>query len=176
MTTCTQCDAENRDGAKFCGNCRLSLALACPRCGASNESGRPFATSAARHSRARPDRRLRQPRLRGVRHRWQSDGGVSVLFADLVGFTQLSESRDPEEVRELLPRYFESCRRLVELYGGVVEKFIGDAVMALPAGSCRSSTRALRDHARCTRASRSPCPRSLARSRRRLPAPARNAR
>src|SRR5581483_4905166 len=56
---------------------------------------------------------------------------VSVLFADLVGFTTLSESRDPEEVRELLSRYFESCRRLVELYGGTVEKFIGDAVMAV---------------------------------------------
>ena len=56
---------------------------------------------------------------------------VSVLFADLVGFTPLSESRDPEEVRELLSRYFDMCRRLVELYGGVVEKFIGDAVMAV---------------------------------------------
>jgi class 3 adenylate cyclase len=43
----------------------------------------------------------------------------------------LSESRDPEEVRELLSRYFDSCRRLVELYGGTVEKFIGDAVMAV---------------------------------------------
>jgi predicted ATPase/class 3 adenylate cyclase len=56
---------------------------------------------------------------------------VSVLFADLVGFTTLSESRDAEEVRELLSRYFETCRRLVGLYGGTVEKFIGDAVMAV---------------------------------------------
>jgi predicted ATPase/class 3 adenylate cyclase len=56
---------------------------------------------------------------------------VSVLFADLVGFTTLSESRDAEEVRELLSRYFDTCRRLVGLYGGVVEKFIGDAVMAV---------------------------------------------
>jgi class 3 adenylate cyclase/predicted ATPase len=56
---------------------------------------------------------------------------VSVLFADLVGFTTLSESRDPEEVRELLSRYFDTCRRLIELYGGTVEKFIGDAVMAV---------------------------------------------
>jgi class 3 adenylate cyclase/tetratricopeptide (TPR) repeat protein len=56
---------------------------------------------------------------------------VSVLFADLVGFTPLSESRDPEEVRDLLSRYFETCRRLIELYGGTVEKFIGDAVMAV---------------------------------------------
>ena len=56
---------------------------------------------------------------------------VSVLFADLVGFTTLSEARDSEEVRELLTRYFDTCRRLIELYGGTVEKFIGDAVMAV---------------------------------------------
>ena len=56
---------------------------------------------------------------------------MSVLFADLVGFTPLSESRDAEEVRELLSRYFDTCRRLIELYGGTVEKFIGDAVMAV---------------------------------------------
>ena len=43
---------------------------------------------------------------------------VSVLFADLVGFTPLSESRDAEERRELLSRYFDSCRRLIALYGG----------------------------------------------------------
>ncbi len=54
-----------------------------------------------------------------------------MLFADLVGFTTLSESRDAEDVRELLSRYFDTCRRLIELYGGTVEKFIGDAVMAV---------------------------------------------
>jgi class 3 adenylate cyclase/tetratricopeptide (TPR) repeat protein len=53
------------------------------------------------------------------------------LFADLVGFTTLSEHRDPEEVRELLSRYFDRCRTLIERYGGTVEKFIGDAVMAV---------------------------------------------
>jgi predicted ATPase/class 3 adenylate cyclase len=56
---------------------------------------------------------------------------VSVLFADLVGFTTLSERRDAEEVRELLSRYFETCKRLISRYGGTVEKFIGDAVMAV---------------------------------------------
>ena len=56
---------------------------------------------------------------------------VSVLFADLVGFTSLSEQRDAEDTRELLSRYFDTCRRLIELYGGTVEKFIGDAVMAV---------------------------------------------
>ena len=56
---------------------------------------------------------------------------MSLLFADLVGFTSLSEARDAEEVRELLSTYFDTCRRLISLYGGTVEKFIGDAVMAV---------------------------------------------
>jgi class 3 adenylate cyclase len=56
---------------------------------------------------------------------------TSVLFGDLVGFTPLSESKDSEEVRELLSAYFVQCRVIVGRYGGVVEKFIGDAVMAV---------------------------------------------
>src|SRR6185369_8090901 len=56
---------------------------------------------------------------------------VSVLFADLVGFTALAQDRDPEAVRELLTRYFEMARGVVESYGGTIEKFIGDAVMAV---------------------------------------------
>ena len=55
----------------------------------------------------------------------------SVLFCDVVGFTPLSESRDPEAVRELLSGYFEVARMVIGRYGGVVEKFIGDAVMAV---------------------------------------------
>jgi len=55
----------------------------------------------------------------------------SVLFCDVVGFTPLSESRDPEAVRELLTRYFAVARTVIGRYGGVVEKFIGDAVMAV---------------------------------------------
>ncbi|HET7901794.1 MAG TPA: adenylate/guanylate cyclase domain-containing protein [Candidatus Nanopelagicales bacterium] len=56
---------------------------------------------------------------------------TSVLFGDLVGFTPLSESKDSEEVRELLSEYFQRCRVIVSRYGGVIEKFIGDAVMAV---------------------------------------------
>ena len=55
----------------------------------------------------------------------------SVLFCDVVGFTPLSEARDPEAVRELLSEYFETARTVIGRYGGVVEKFIGDAVMAV---------------------------------------------
>ncbi len=56
---------------------------------------------------------------------------MTILFADLVGFTTLSEEQDPEAVRELLSRYFAVAREVIEGYGGNVEKFIGDAVMAV---------------------------------------------
>ncbi|MFL5710531.1 MAG: adenylate/guanylate cyclase domain-containing protein, partial [Chloroflexota bacterium] len=56
---------------------------------------------------------------------------VTVLFADLVGFTPFAEERDAEEVREVLTRYFDLARGIIDAYGGVVEKFIGDAVMAV---------------------------------------------
>jgi class 3 adenylate cyclase len=56
---------------------------------------------------------------------------VCVLFADLVGFTPFAEERDAEAVRETLTSYFAIATRVIELYGGRVEKFIGDAVMAL---------------------------------------------
>jgi class 3 adenylate cyclase len=56
---------------------------------------------------------------------------ASVLFVDLVSYTTLSESRDTEDVRELLGQYFEVCSTVVRRYGGTVEKFIGDAVMAV---------------------------------------------
>ncbi|KQM59569.1 hypothetical protein ASE64_09540 [Agreia sp. Leaf210] len=56
---------------------------------------------------------------------------TSILFADLVGFTELAERTDAEDVRELLSGYFALCRTTIESLGGVVEKFIGDAVMAV---------------------------------------------
>ncbi|MFI5225121.1 MAG: ATP-binding protein [Candidatus Limnocylindrales bacterium] len=56
---------------------------------------------------------------------------MSILFADLVGFTPFAEERDAEEVRETLSRYFELASDVIGRYGGTVEKFIGDAVMAV---------------------------------------------
>src|SRR5262245_26439539 len=56
---------------------------------------------------------------------------VSVLFADLVGFTPYTEARDSEDVRETLDRYFATAREAVGRHGGTIEKFIGDAVMAV---------------------------------------------
>ena len=56
---------------------------------------------------------------------------VTVLFADVVGSTSLGEQTDPESTRRMLSRYFDAMRRVIERHGGTVEKFIGDAVMAV---------------------------------------------
>ena len=56
---------------------------------------------------------------------------VTVLFCDVVGSTALGESMDPEALQALLARYFERMKAIVESHGGSVEKFIGDAVMAV---------------------------------------------
>ena len=124
--TCSACGAENESGRKFCGECGNALAQMCPSCGTPNpanvkfcgECGVPLA-GAAREATPTASPPAAERRL------------VSVLFADLVGFTSASENRDAEDTRELLSRYFDTCRRLIELYGGTVEKFIGDAVMAV---------------------------------------------
>ncbi|MEO6857480.1 MAG: adenylate/guanylate cyclase domain-containing protein, partial [Solirubrobacteraceae bacterium] len=123
---CAVC-GELTPAGKFCIHCGTPTAQACPHCGEPVVPGAKFclecgiplagaATAGARTAALPPvaERRL-----------------VSVLFADLVGFTTLSEHRDPEEVRELLSHYFDRCRTLIERYGGTVEKFIGDAVMAV---------------------------------------------
>ena len=122
--TCGACGTENPAGRKFCRECGAPLALDCPACGTANppddkfcgECGTALSAVSAPAAVAQPaaERRL-----------------VSVLFADLVGFTTASEGRDAEETRDLLSRYFETARTLIERYGGTVEKFIGDAVMAV---------------------------------------------
>ncbi len=124
---CPACGTANEPGRKFCGECGTALATACPACGASNAPGVKFCGECGMdlrvtgsggpgegHEAPTAERRL-----------------VSILFADLVGFTALSESRDAESVRELLDRYFEMAAQIIGSYGGTVEKFIGDAVMAV---------------------------------------------
>ena len=122
---CPACSAENEEGRKFCGECGVPLARACPACGTANGPGTKFcgecgtslvgtAVGPTATSAPTAERRL-----------------VSVLFADLVGFTTASEGRDAEDTRDLLSRYFDTSRTIIERYGGTVEKFIGDAVMAV---------------------------------------------
>ena len=56
---------------------------------------------------------------------------VTILFTDLVGSTAMAEGRDPEDVRAILTPYYTRLREQIEQRGGTVEKFIGDAVMAV---------------------------------------------
>ncbi len=121
---CANCGELTPAAGRFCVHCAVPLERACPACGAPVVAGARFcmqcaAPLAAGAAGAAAPEPISERRL------------VSVLFADLVGFTTLSEHRDPEEVRELLSNYFERSRTVIERYGGTVEKFIGDAVMAV---------------------------------------------
>jgi class 3 adenylate cyclase/tetratricopeptide (TPR) repeat protein len=122
---CPECASENVPGAKFCVECGTPLASRCPSCGAAHAPAQRFCaecgTALAAGAATSPAGPTATAELRFV----------SVLFVDLVGYTSLSESRDAEDVRALLSRYFEHARTIVGRYGGTVEKFIGDAVMAV---------------------------------------------
>jgi class 3 adenylate cyclase/tetratricopeptide (TPR) repeat protein len=135
---CATCGTDNVLGAKFCSECGTQLRAACPSCGTANapaakfcsECGTPMSADvigsgpsvgiigrgAAPLTSSAP---LAERRL------------VSILFADLVGFTPFAEERDAEDVRETLTRYFALASEVIGRYGGTVEKFIGDAVMAV---------------------------------------------
>src|SRR3990170_4192274 len=117
--TCPSCGTENREGRKFCSECGTTLASACPSCGAANEPGEKFCGECGTALGTTPAPVAAAPAAAAAAERRL----VSVLFADLVGFTTLSESRDAEDVRELLSRYFDTARTIIERYGGTVEKF-----------------------------------------------------
>ena len=130
---CSRCGAATVPGQKFCAECGLALGQTCPNCGTPYSGSPRFcpecgnALAQGRPSGgAPPTAEQKQAELPSAERRF-----VSVLFADLVGFTQISEQQDPEAVRDLLSRYFETARQVIEGYGGTVEKFIGDAVMAV---------------------------------------------
>ena len=130
---CPACQAENREGARFCNECGSPLALRCPGCGATHRAGQRFCDECGAALAAVSVAASLGPAAVGLATALAAPELrlVSVLFVDLVGFTGLSESRDAEDVRELLGRYFDSARTIVDRYGGVVGKFIGDAVMAV---------------------------------------------
>ena len=131
---CPRCSAESPSGQKFCGECGTALAVVCPSCGTASPPGQKFCGECGTvlAVAAKPPVSVPPAREPTVHPAPAAERRlVTVLFADLVRFTALSESRDPEEVRELLARYFDTSRSLIERYGGVVEKFIGDAVMAV---------------------------------------------
>ncbi len=112
---CPTCGAPIVPGASFCSSCGSAIPGAAPSTGPVGEAAAADpAADGAETVVGASERRL-----------------TSVLFADLVGYTTLSEERDSDDVRELLSQYFEACSAIVRRYGGIVEKFIGDAVMAV---------------------------------------------
>ena len=151
---CPTCGTENRPGAKFCTECGTALAGACPNCGTVNpptakfcsecatplqagaaSTGTPAATSATASSvgtTASPAGATAGPRADGTGTGPVAERRlVSILFADLVGFTPFAEEKDAEDVRDVLSRYFDLASDVIGRYGGTIEKFIGDAVMAV---------------------------------------------
>jgi class 3 adenylate cyclase/tetratricopeptide (TPR) repeat protein len=127
---CSNCGTDNRESAKFCRTCGTSLTTRCASCGATYQPGQRFCDECGAALGAFP-----AASTAGVTAAPAGPASerrlVSVLFADLVGFTTLSERRDAEDVRELLSGYFDRARQVIERFGGTVEKFIGDAVMAV---------------------------------------------
>lgn len=131
---CSACNAENAETRRFCAACGAPLSRACAICDFRNQPDARFCggcgapLSMAGSMAGAPDRPSKEtPQLIPAGELRQ----VAILFADLVGFVQLSSERDPEDMHVVLERVFEVIDDLVESYGGTVDKHIGDAVMAL---------------------------------------------
>src|ERR1700693_4241816 len=92
--------------------------LICQSCGQESQPGARFCNGCG-------------AALAPIEARGETRKTVTVLFCDLTGSTALGEQTDPEVLRALLARYFECMNAIVESHGGSVEKFIGDAVMAV---------------------------------------------
>ena len=123
--TCTSCGADQLPDARFCSSCGAPLRATCPVCGADTPPGAAFCSSCGAPLTAgsvgggaavddRDERRV-----------------VTVLFADVAGSTALAERIDPEELRVLQGELFALLNAEVERFGGLSEKFVGDAVLAV---------------------------------------------
>ena len=99
--------------------------IACPACGSENPEDFAFCPGCGTKLSSGPPSKLVPTPLSEERK------AVTTLFCDLVSFTEHSEASDHELVDGLLQRYCALAKRLVEAYGGVVEKYIGDAVVAV---------------------------------------------
>ncbi len=115
---CTACGAALAAGARFCGQCG-SPVVAAP--------ASPPPVSAAEPAAAAPV----SPAVPAPQHVAAGRRHAIILFADIAGYTPLSQRLDPEDVHALLARYFEIVDQLIVDHGGHVDKHIGDAVMAV---------------------------------------------
>ncbi|MFG1925713.1 adenylate/guanylate cyclase domain-containing protein [Cryptosporangium sp. NPDC048952] len=125
-THCARCAAVGRPGDRFCGRCGSALLRKCPSCTAGVE----LTAETCPHCAADLDPAARSLPVPGVASR-EERRVVTILFVDLTGFTNLGERLDPEDLRALQQRYFDTVARAIRRRSGVVEKYIGDAVMAV---------------------------------------------
>ncbi len=115
---CPACGFVNPGDAVYCGRCGGTLGPTCPSCGFGPlPAGLAYCTACGAE--------IESPEVALERKI------VSVVFVDIVEFTSLAEKLDPEDVRRIIDPYYLSVRQELERYGGTVEKFIGDAAMAL---------------------------------------------
>jgi class 3 adenylate cyclase/tetratricopeptide (TPR) repeat protein len=136
---CPGCGAETRPNQKFCAECGEALLRTCPSCATPYEGAPKFCAECGTALGAAPASdgasTALQPAIPPAALPIEAPTAerklVSVLFADLVGFTTLAENQDAEAVREQLTKYFGVAQEIIGRYGGTVEKFIGDAVMAV---------------------------------------------
>ena len=115
--SCASCGADNPAGAKYCVACGAELLLSCPRCSTAIPAGARFCPTCGLELGEGPavdERKI-----------------ATVVFVDLVESTALAEGLDPERVRAILQEYFSTAATTVEAWGGTVEKYIGDAVVAV---------------------------------------------
>ena len=118
---CPNCAAELAEDARFCAQCGQPVAPACPTCGADVAPDARFCSNCGA-----PIEETRAPSVSQEARKI-----VSVLFADLVGFTEHTERSDPEDVRARLTLFHRQMREDVERHGGRIEKLIGDGVFAV---------------------------------------------
>ena len=122
---CLNCQFENRVSAKFCKECGTDLELACSGCGTVYQIGSKFCDECGCSLAQESQSNKTEPASDGERKH------VTVLFSDLSGYTAMSEKLDPEEVKDITGRLFDDVSKIVSKYDGFIEKYAGDAVMAL---------------------------------------------
>ena len=142
---CPRCQAENREGRRFCGECGLSFASTGPSCGFLNDGGEKFCGGCGRSlmATASPvEPRFTSPEAYTPKHLAEriltskaalegKRNQVTVLFADMKGSMELLADRDPEEARKLLDPVLEHMMEAVHRYEGTVNQVMGDGIMAL---------------------------------------------
>ncbi len=137
---CSQCSAENRQGARFCRECGALFAASCPSCGTNVEVGSNFCDrcgtplTAAPASPSGPARAPTADDAVGAVHAATAPAGaerrqLTVMFCDLVGSTELAARLDPEVLREVVRSYQQVCDAVIGQLHGHVAQYLGDGLL-----------------------------------------------